>query len=96
MVLIPPKTNGLTVNYFLRTRDSETSHLQEAKKCTSVLEKQRSELEKADNFPESSNTEVTKLRTQWLKHTNEIDQSSERTYQNDFNIERYGPRVFFF
>ncbi|XP_038067979.1 coiled-coil domain-containing protein 146-like [Patiria miniata] len=70
-----------------RTRDSETSHLQEAKKCTVVLEKQRGELEKADNFPESSNTEVTKMRTQFLKHTNEIDQSSERNYQNDFKIE---------
>ncbi|XP_006816366.1 coiled-coil domain-containing protein 146-like [Saccoglossus kowalevskii] len=70
-----------------KTRDSESTLLQEAKDFTAELERQRLELEKADNFPESSNTEVTKLRTQLLKHRNEYDETEERNFQYDFQIE---------
>ncbi|XP_078000623.1 coiled-coil domain-containing protein 146-like [Glandiceps talaboti] len=70
-----------------KTRDSEASLLKDAKANTAELERQRSELEKADNFPESSNTEVTKLRTQMLKHRNEFDETEERNFQYEFKIE---------
>ncbi|KAJ8301978.1 hypothetical protein KUTeg_020965 [Tegillarca granosa] len=71
-----------------KTRDNETKLLQNAKDHTVELEKQRAELEKADNFPESAaNTEVTKLRQQYLKHTNELAQAEERQYQLAYKIE---------
>ncbi|XP_030856124.1 coiled-coil domain-containing protein 146 [Strongylocentrotus purpuratus] len=70
-----------------RTRESELGLLQMAKEATQTLEKQTTELEKADNFPDSSNTENTKLRTKLLKHNNEIDQAEERNYQYEFKIE---------
>ncbi len=71
-----------------RTRDSESQHLQNAKQSSQTLEKQTAELEKADNFPESSNTETSKRRMQLLKHNNEIIQSDERNYQFEFKIEK--------
>lgn len=71
-----------------RTRDSESQHLQQAKHSTQTMEKQNLELEKADNFPESSNTENSKMRIQLLKHNNEINQSHERNYQFEFKIEK--------
>ncbi|XP_054752363.1 coiled-coil domain-containing protein 146-like [Lytechinus pictus] len=70
-----------------RTRESELGLLQTAKEATQVLEKQTVELEKADNFPDSSNTENSKLRAKLLKHNNEIDQAEERNYQYEFKIE---------
>ncbi|XP_041460505.1 coiled-coil domain-containing protein 146-like [Lytechinus variegatus] len=70
-----------------RTRESELGLLQAAKEATQVLEKQTVELEKADNFPDSSNTENSKLRAKLLKHNNEIDQAEERNYQYEFKIE---------
>ncbi|XP_071960472.1 coiled-coil domain-containing protein 146-like [Antedon mediterranea] len=69
------------------TRDSESKFLQAAKESSTILEKQNAELEKADNFPDSSNTEVTKYRMQLLKHRNEFDQSEERKYQYEFQKE---------
>ncbi len=71
------------------TRDNEGKLLQDAKQYTSDLEKAKVELEKADNFPESSNTEVSKLRQQLLKHNNDLKQADERQYQLDYKIEWY-------
>lgn len=51
------------------------------------LERQRSELEKGDNFPDSSNTEVTKMRQQLMKHNNEYAQIMEREYQQQYELE---------
>ncbi|XP_072181857.1 coiled-coil domain-containing protein 146-like [Diadema setosum] len=70
-----------------RTRESELGLLQMAKELTQSMEKQSIELEKADNFPDSSNSETSKLRAKLLKHNNEIDQAEERNYQYDFKIE---------
>ncbi|XP_064633168.1 coiled-coil domain-containing protein 146-like [Lineus longissimus] len=69
------------------TRDNETQLLQQAKQFSSEMDAQRGELEKADNFPDSSNTEVSKLREQLLKHNNELAQSEERQYQLEYTIE---------
>ena len=78
-----------TLRYFVcfSTRDNETKLLQQAKDCVIELDKQKSELEKADNFPESSNTEVTKMRQQLLKYNNEYKQAMERQYQQEYQIE---------
>ncbi|XP_019623769.1 PREDICTED: coiled-coil domain-containing protein 146-like [Branchiostoma belcheri] len=69
------------------TRDNELKLLQDAKTYTAELEIQRVELEKADNFPESANTEVSKLRAQLLKHHNDLAQTDEREYQLQYKIE---------
>ncbi|XP_050405069.2 coiled-coil domain-containing protein 146 [Patella vulgata] len=68
-------------------RTNESNLLQDAKEYNSVLEQNRIELEKGDNFPESENTEVTKLREQYLKYTNELAQTEERQYQMEYKIE---------
>ena len=62
-------------------------YLQQAKELTSECEKQRVELEKADNFPDNINTEVSKLRQQLLKYRNDVTQAEERQYQLDYKIE---------
>ena len=72
---------------FFSTRDHEANLLTQAKEFTAEMERQRSELEKADNFPEAYNSEVSKLRQQLLKHHNELAQSDEKQYQLDYKIE---------
>ncbi|XP_071082884.1 coiled-coil domain-containing protein 146-like isoform X2 [Haliotis cracherodii] len=69
------------------SRLNETTLLRQAKDYTSDLEKQRAELEKGDNFPESSNTEVTKLREQFLKYNNDLVETEERQYQLEYKLE---------
>jgi len=70
-----------------RTRNNETDLLKQAKEYTAELDRQRSELERADMFPESSNTEVSKMRQQLLKYNNEYKQALERQYQLEYQIE---------
>lgn len=70
-----------------RTRSNEGVLLQQAKTYTNELEVQRVELEKGDNFPESSNTEVSKLREQLLKYHNDMSQAEEKQYQLEYKIE---------
>ncbi|XP_046573953.1 LOW QUALITY PROTEIN: coiled-coil domain-containing protein 146-like [Haliotis rubra] len=69
------------------SRHNETTLLRQAKEYTADLEKQRAELEKGDNFPESSNTEVTKLREQFLKYNNDLVETEERQYQLEYKLE---------
>lgn len=71
------------------TREHELQLLQNAKKFSVELDKQNNELEKADNFPESSNTESSKLREELLKHHNELAQADERQYQYEYKLEWY-------
>ena len=71
------------------TRENEGTLLQQAKEFSQELDRQKVELEKADNFPESSNSEVSKLRQQLLKHHNDLAQAEERQYQLDYKIEWY-------
>ncbi|CAB4038185.1 Hypothetical predicted protein, partial [Paramuricea clavata] len=66
------------------TRESESALLSKAKDLHQGVEKQRGELEKADNFPEGEVTEVNRLRQDLLKHSNELAQADERQYQLDF------------
>ena len=69
------------------TRESETLLLLKAKELLQHVQKQRSELEKADNFPEDEATEVSRLRQEFLKHSNELAQADERQYQLDFVLD---------
>ena len=66
------------------TRESESTLLSKAKDLHQEVEKQRAELEKAGNFPEGEVTEVSRLRQDLLKHSNELAQADERQYQLDF------------
>jgi predicted transcriptional regulator len=61
--------------------------LSQAKECSAELDRQRLELEKADNFPDGSNTEVSKMRQQLLKYNNDLKQAQERQYQLEYQIE---------
>jgi predicted nucleic acid-binding Zn-ribbon protein len=74
---------------FHSTRDHELQLLQNAKKFQTNLDRQKTELEKADNFPESSNSEVSKYREELLKHHNELAQADERQYQYEYKLEWY-------
>ena len=75
---------------FDSTRQHEIELLQTAKDHTSELERQKTELDKADAFPESSQTsEVSKLRTQILQYNNELAQTDDRQYELEYKIEGY-------
>ena len=69
------------------SRVRERESLEKAKKLTNDLEKQRLELDKAEVFPEGSNTEVAKLRNDLMTYQNELDLSADRQFQYDFQIE---------
>ena len=72
---------------YSRTREHERTLLEEAKDYTSELERQKIEIEKGDNFPESSNSEVSKLRQQLLKYNNDLAQTDERQYQLEYKLD---------
>ncbi|XP_013383517.1 coiled-coil domain-containing protein 146 [Lingula anatina] len=74
-------------DFLKKTRDSETKLLQQAKDFTMQLEGQKVELEKADNFPESYNTEVSQMRAKLLKYNNELAQAEDRDYQLAYKLE---------
>lgn len=69
------------------TRETERSLLTQAKDLHQEVEKQRSELEICDNFPEGDVTEVSKLRQELLKHSNELALADERQYQLNFILD---------
>ncbi len=51
------------------------------------VQKQRLELEKGEAFPDVEDSEVKRLRTEWLKHTNELLAGEERLYQLEFKTD---------
>jgi len=73
--------------YYFRTRESESQLLQQAKHYTATLETQNQDLEKADNFPEGTDSDVSRMRQQLLKYRNELAQIEERQYQHEYKIE---------
>lgn len=52
------------------------------------MDQQKAELEKADQFPENSNTEVSKLREQLLNYNNQLAETDEMNYQLQYKLER--------
>lgn len=68
-------------------QESEIQLLQDAKRYTAELEKQQRVLEKADQFPEVADTEVSQMRVQLLKYRNDINEIEEREFQLMFRID---------
>ncbi|XP_053320353.1 coiled-coil domain-containing protein 146 [Spea bombifrons] len=68
-------------------QESEIQLLQDAKRFTHELEQQKQELEKAEQFPEGSNTEVSMLRQQLLKYNNDLTQTEEREYHLQYKLD---------
>lgn len=62
--------------------------MQDAKRFTVELEQQQQELEKADQFPEGSTSEVSKLRQQYLRYLNEYKAIQEREYEIQYKLNR--------
>lgn len=73
--------------YHFRTRENESQLLHQAKQYTATLEGQGNDLETADNFPEGTDTDVSRMRQQLLKYRNELAQIDERQYQHEYKIE---------
>ncbi|XP_007889091.1 coiled-coil domain-containing protein 146 isoform X1 [Callorhinchus milii] len=67
-------------------QESEIQLMQEAKRYAAELDYQRNELDKADHFPESYSTEVSKLRRQLLDCENDLAQKEDRVYQQQYKI----------
>ncbi|XP_015270540.1 PREDICTED: coiled-coil domain-containing protein 146 [Gekko japonicus] len=65
---------------------SEIQLLQDAKHFTVEVEQQQQELEKADQFPEGSTSEVSKLRQQYLRYLNEYNAIQEREYEIQYKL----------
>ena len=76
--------------FFHSSRQKEAEYLQLGKQLTSKLDKQKVDLEKADNFPDNSNTEVSKLREQLLNYNNQLAETDEMNYQLQYKLERFG------
>lgn len=74
--------------FIFRTRDNESNLLIQVKELQVELERQRVELEKADNLPDkTSNSEVINLRRDILKSVNAKDEILDREYQLNYKFE---------
>lgn len=79
---------NVTHVFFFRTRDNESNLLIQVKELQVELERQRVELEKADNLPDkTSNSEVINLRRDILKSVNAKDEILDREYQLNYKFE---------
>ncbi|KAJ8268953.1 hypothetical protein COCON_G00115600 [Conger conger] len=79
--------HGSALSTTRSSQESKVRLLQDAKRFTAELERQREELEKMERFPEGSNTEVGKMRRQLLIYHNKIRQAHEQEYQLQFQME---------
>ncbi|KAG8142680.1 hypothetical protein E2320_005882 [Naja naja] len=70
------------------TLESELQLLQDAKRFTVKLEEQQEVLEKAEQFPESATSEVSKLRQQYLRYFNEYNAIQEREFEIQYKLNR--------
>uniref|UniRef100_A0A8C9ERR0 Coiled-coil domain containing 146 n=1 Tax=Pavo cristatus TaxID=9049 RepID=A0A8C9ERR0_PAVCR len=67
-------------------QESEIQLLQEAKRLSVDLEQQQHELEKAEQFPEESSSEVCRIRQQLLNCQNEYNAIKEREHKIQIRI----------
>ncbi|XP_026533031.1 coiled-coil domain-containing protein 146 [Notechis scutatus] len=67
-------------------QESEIRLLQDAKRFTVKLEEQQEILEKAEQFPESTTSEVSKLRQQYLRYFNEYNAIQEREFEIQYRL----------
>ena len=76
------------VEFLKTTREAEASLLYNAKSLIQDVQRQRLELEKGEAFPDVEDNEVKRLRSDWLKHSNEISASEDRLSQLNFKLDR--------
>ncbi|KAJ8386940.1 hypothetical protein AAFF_G00165370 [Aldrovandia affinis] len=69
------------------SQESEIRLLQDAKRFAAELERQQQELEKAERFPEGTDTEVGRMRRQLLIYHNNIREADEQEYQLQYQLE---------
>ncbi|XP_042324598.1 coiled-coil domain-containing protein 146 [Sceloporus undulatus] len=67
-------------------QESEIKLLQDAKGFTVQIEQQEQELEKAEQFPDGSTSEVSRLRQQYLRYFNEYKAIQEREYEIQYKV----------
>ncbi|XP_072211174.1 coiled-coil domain-containing protein 146 [Excalfactoria chinensis] len=67
-------------------QESEIQLLQEAKRLSVDLEQQQHELEKAEQFPEDSSSEVCRIRQQLLNCQNEYNAIKEREHEIQYRM----------
>ncbi|XP_039219768.1 coiled-coil domain-containing protein 146 isoform X1 [Crotalus tigris] len=77
---------ALLHNTLVSLQESEIQLLQDAKRFTVKLEEQQQELEKAEQFPESATSEVSKLRQQYLRYFNEYNAIQEREFEIQYRL----------
>lgn len=70
------------------TQESEVQLLQDAKRFTEQIQQQQFHLQRADDFPEASTTEVSKMREQLLKYQNEYNAVKERESHTQYRLNR--------
>lgn len=70
-----------------KTREVEQRYLHEGKELMQMIQKQQAEIEQGELFPTGIDNEVTRLRTELLKYSNELSACNERIYQLDFKLE---------
>ncbi|XP_065059412.1 coiled-coil domain-containing protein 146-like [Rhopilema esculentum] len=75
------------VEFLKTTRETEASLLYNAKSLIQEVQRQRLELEKGEAFPDVEDNEVKRLRSDWLKHSNEISASEDRLSQLNFKLD---------
>lgn len=80
---------GLSFSTQCSLQESEIQLLQEAKRLSVDLEQQQHELEKAEQFPEESSSEVCRIRQQLLNCQNEYNAIKEREHEIQFRIKWY-------
>ncbi|KAM8972110.1 coiled-coil domain-containing protein 146 [Pelodytes ibericus] len=68
------------------SQESEIQLLQDAKRFTNQLEQQQQELEKVDQFPDGSNTEVSRMREQLLKYINDLNETEDREHHLQYKL----------
>ncbi|KAM6383305.1 coiled-coil domain-containing protein 146 [Alca torda] len=74
-------------NTVISLQESEIQLLQEAKRFSAELEQQQHDLEKAEQFPEESSSEVSRIRQQLLSCQNEYNAIKEREYEIQIKME---------
>ncbi|XP_062990270.1 coiled-coil domain-containing protein 146 [Elgaria multicarinata webbii] len=67
-------------------QESEIQLLQNAKRFTVEIEQQQQELEKAEEFPEGSTSELSKLRQQYLRYFNEYNAVQDREFETQYKL----------
>jgi len=61
--------------------------IQQAKDFSNQLAQQKYDLEKADMFPDNSNTEVSEMRESLLSYHNDLALTEERLDQLNYKIQ---------